>query len=62
MRVEFIVLGGHAAKLLGPAEQPLDWVALYVAGNVVGAWVPPLASGRNHGAGAAWHKDDDAPA
>ena len=53
MRIQFIIPGGHASKLFESAEEPLDGVALGVAGCVMGAWVPALAPGRNYGTGAA---------
>jgi hypothetical protein len=53
MRIELVVARGHAAKLLEAAEQPLDGVALGVAGHVISPRVATLAPGRNDGLGAA---------
>jgi len=48
MRIQFVVPRGHAAKLLEAAEEPLDGLALGIAGGVEGARVPPLAPGWNY--------------
>ena len=49
MSIEFVIVGGHAAKLLEAAEQPLNGVALGIAVHVIGSRLVTLASGRNHG-------------
>lgn len=53
MRIEFIISGGHATKLLEAAEKLFDRVALGVAGGIVRPRMLALAPGRNYGTGAA---------
>jgi hypothetical protein len=49
--IQFIVPGRHAAKLFKAAEEPLDGVALRIAGRVVGTRVSALAPRRDDGYG-----------
>jgi hypothetical protein len=53
MGIQLIVPGRHAAKLLKAAEEPLNVVALRVAGRIVGTRGRALTPGRNDGYGAA---------
>ena len=53
MRIQLVVAGGHASKLLESTEESLDGVTLGIAGGINGARVAPLAPGRNDGLDAA---------
>src|SRR5438552_18732287 len=53
MRLQLVVAGRHTAKLLETAKQPLNSVALSVAGGVVGPRRATFAPGWNHGLRAA---------